>query len=145
MPSFIHLLLLSLVTSIDGVNLLILGDSFDRIENNEWCREKKSTYHQYSEKHESELPFGIRWADDSLKNIHDEFQSPWFCRDELNGDTVASMMIFGAKLNGPYFSQVNKLPPEYASTSNRIHTAFKFYFEMTGDKLHSIGFYINNF
>ena len=115
---------------VSGVNLLLIGDSFDRHWVHEWCEDKKSAYHNYVEKSRFVFPYGIIWGDQSL--YLDEHNSPFFCRDTELNDTVAQFQIFGSNLIGAYAYGKGK-DDDTKNTQKLVKYGLEGYFDLLGE------------
>ncbi len=119
----------------DSFNLLLIGDSFDRFFVDEWCSDKPSTHHLYTEKNQSSLwpsfalEYGIIWGHQNLSM--DRFRPPIFCRDNISNDSVATLFIYGSNLTHPYHMSRNE---RYDDTEFRVEQGLRDYFEMIGQK-----------
>jgi hypothetical protein len=123
----VFLAMLMLVVAVFSTNLLLIGDSFDRNSNQEWCRSQMGSHKNYTEKARKYLPYGIIWGDVKL-SLSENAVSPLFCRNELN-DTVAGVHIFGSSLIKPYYN--NKISST-EGTQFRVVQALQDYFNFTG-------------
>ncbi len=122
------ILFIYLGSLINSLNLLFIGDSFDRNWVNEWCEENPNTYHRYIEKANFVHSYGLIWSDTKF-NDHDN-RTPFFCRDDSNNDTIAQIQIFGSNLKCPYY---HDRTGSMDGTEFRIRRALRDYFSNFGE------------
>ena len=103
-----------------AINLLLVGDSVDRLTVKEWC-----FYCEGSGKTKE-----YQWGDETLK-YHD--LPTYICDCQARNHSVAFVQIFGSRARGPYQSNVRASAQDpYVDTAVRIPRALSLYFRKVG-------------
>lgn len=104
---FWPLILLSFTIQANALNLLSVGDSFDRYWGHEWCKRKREMFRSADRGDQTKQPPMVQiWGDPRLDPNKLFHNSPMYCRDPISNDSVAEFGLLGSAMNGPY--QLNK-------------------------------------
>lgn len=109
------------ISSSYGLNILLFGDSVDRLTTISWCKFQEKIGMNITE---------MEWGELYLRSHRIKLAS-WYCNNSK--DSIAFAHFIGSRDTGPYYNDVHSTPAEpYLDTINRTVLAFNEYYKLFG-------------